>query len=60
VAASIIVPLIEGTSALLLRLWFANISAETQDAAVPGRAGLNTIIASIQHEDSGGREPECA
>jgi hypothetical protein len=42
------------------RLWFANTSAETQDAAVLGRAGLNTIIASIQREDSGGQEPECA
>jgi hypothetical protein len=41
------------------RLWFANTSAETQDAVL-GRAGLNTIIASIQHEDSGGQEPECA
>jgi hypothetical protein len=42
------------------RLWFANTSAEAQVAAVLGRAGLNTIIASIQHEDSGGQEPECA
>jgi hypothetical protein len=41
-------------------LWFANTSAEAQVAAVLGRAGLNTIIASIQHEDSGGQEPECA
>jgi hypothetical protein len=40
--------------------WFAKSSAEGQDAAVLGRAGLNTIIASIQHEDPGGREPECA
>src|SRR5260370_37591496 len=27
---------------------------------VLGRVGLNTIIASAQHEDSGGHEPECA
>ena len=33
-------------------LWFAKSSVESQDAAVLGRAGLNTIIASIQHEES--------
>jgi hypothetical protein len=27
---------------------------------VRGRVGLHTIIASVQHEDSGGHEPECA
>ena len=43
----------------LERLLLAKTSAETQGAAVLGRAGLNTIIASIQHEDSGGQEPEC-
>jgi hypothetical protein len=43
-----------------LILWFANTSAETQNAAVLGGVGVNTIVASIQHEDSGGQEPECA
>ena len=41
-------------------LWFAKTWAETRDAAVLGRVVLNTIIASIQPEDSGGHEPECA
>jgi hypothetical protein len=27
---------------------------------VLGRVGLNTIIASVEHEDSGGHVPECA
>jgi hypothetical protein len=39
---------------------FRQYFSRGQDAAVLGRAGLNTIIASIQHEDSGGQEPECA
>src|SRR5260221_5140493 len=41
-------------------LCFAKTSAETKDGTVLGNADVNTIIASIQHEDSAGHEPECA
>jgi len=42
------------------KLWFAKTSAETQNEAVLGGVGVNTIIVSIQQEDSGGGEPACA
>src|SRR5258708_2072661 len=41
-------------------LWFAKTSAETQAGAVLGGVGVNTIIGSIQQEDSGVGEPACA
>ncbi len=41
-------------------LWFAKTSAETKNGALLGKVSLNTITASIQQEDSGGHEPECA
>ena len=31
-----------------------------QNGPVLGRVTLNTVIVSIQHEDSGGQVPECA
>jgi hypothetical protein len=43
-----------------LMVWFAKTSAETQNEAVLGGVGVNTIIVSIQQEDSGGGEPACA
>ena len=33
--------------------------SQTKDGAVLGKVDANTISASIQHEDSGGHEPEC-
>ena len=41
-------------------LWFAKTSTETQNEAVLGGVGVNTIIVTIQQEDSGGSEPACA
>jgi hypothetical protein len=41
-------------------MWFGITSAGTKNGAVLGGVGLNSIIASIQHEDSDGKEPECA
>jgi hypothetical protein len=40
------------------RLWVAKTSAGTKNGALLGGVGLNTITASIQHEDFGGQEPE--
>jgi hypothetical protein len=31
-----------------------------KNGTVPGREGLNTILAATQHEDFGGQEPVCA
>jgi hypothetical protein len=45
---------------LALPVCFAKTLAGTKNGAVLGGVGLNMIIASIQHEDSGGQEPECA
>jgi len=44
----------------LRALCFAKTLAGTKSGAVLGGVGLNMIIASIQHEDSGGQEPERA
>ena len=41
-------------------LWFAKTSAETKNGAVLGAVGVNTIIVSIQQEDSTEGEPACA
>jgi len=45
---------------LLVQLWFAKTSAEAQNGAVLGRVSLNTIIDSIQQEDTGAGEPAFA
>jgi hypothetical protein len=37
---------------------FAKTSAGTRNGAVLGGVGLNAIIVSIQHGDTGGQEPE--
>ena len=39
-------------------MWFAKTSAGTRNGAVLGGVGLNAIIVSIQHGDTGGQEPE--
>ena len=39
-----------------MSLWFAKTSAETKNGTVLGRV----VIASIQQEESGTQEPECA
>ena len=41
-------------------LSFAKTSAEAQNGGGLGGGGVNTIIGSIQQEDSGGGEPGCA
>jgi len=41
-------------------LWFAKTSAEAQNGAVLGGVGLNTIIDSMQQEDSTEGGPACA
>ena len=44
----------------IVSLWVAKTSAGTKNGALLGKASLNTITASIQQQDSGGHEPECA
>jgi hypothetical protein len=39
---------------------FAKTPTETKNGSSLGREGLNTIVASKQHEDFGGQEPACA
>jgi len=45
---------------MLVELSFAKTSAEAQNGGGLGGGGVNTIIGSIQQEDSGGGEPGCA
>jgi len=49
-----------GTFGTSSRLWVAKTSAGTKNGALLGKVSLNTITASIQQENSGGHEPECA
>jgi len=40
-------------------VWLAKTCAETKDGKVLGKADVDTTIASIRHEDSGGHRTEC-